>query len=324
LQVGGTFGFFGGGTGGAGFIAAVSNIVAAEGVNTTTGFFLGLGVQSDGRIVEKNPNSSSTYAPWDSTLSAITNAAALKCAAGRALILLQNKTLLALKANGQDTVPEAATNVVAIMAVGHNQAIAQRADGVLIAWGDVGQTGQDQFPDTIVHPVQMAVGESHTAALLYSAPGLRLNPVAAQYKAGQPATLTAGAPGNLLSTYQWQLNGINITGATNALLNLSSLRWTNSGIYSVIISNCLGVCTNTPASMNVPRSQLSLDASALRRQPPALIATNASGAGAIITLASTNLADWTPVATNQSSLDPVEIDALPEGDAVFYRAVEQP
>lgn len=56
-------------------------------------------------------------------------------------------------------------------------------------------------------------------------------------------TFTVSATGGDLS-YQWQLNGTNITGATGATLTLTNLSADQAGVYSVIVSNAAGVATN--------------------------------------------------------------------------------
>jgi alpha-tubulin suppressor-like RCC1 family protein len=299
-----------------------SNIVSIAGAYTSSSVALGL--QTNGQIkVIAQYQSNPQYQAWNPILSSITDAVAIKGNGLRLVVLRRSGTLLSLNSKGQESVPTEATDVAAILAVGNNQIIVQRANGSVLAWGDVGPTGQDQFPDSVVHPVQMTSGESQTAALLYAATKQRQNPIGVSLTAGQDGVLIAGGTSGTSSTYQWRLNGIDIPGATNALLNFTDLRWTNSGTFSVVINNLFGVTTNTMA-MNVPRTQLSFDTAALRQQPRALIVTNASGVGSIITLASTNLIDWTPIATNQSLLTPMQIDTHPDGNAIFYRAVEEP
>ncbi|HYG36865.1 MAG TPA: hypothetical protein VEC99_18880, partial [Clostridia bacterium] len=51
--------------------------------------------------------------------------------------------------------------------------------------------------------------------------------------------------------FQWQVNGTNLVGATNAILTLRPLKPTNSGVYSVIVSNSQGVIVSDPAVLTV-------------------------------------------------------------------------
>jgi uncharacterized repeat protein (TIGR01451 family) len=64
-------------------------------------------------------------------------------------------------------------------------------------------------------------------------------------------SLTATATGSGIITYQWQLNGVNITGATNATYSLVNAGTSNSGAYSVIVSNGSASQTNQLGSVTV-------------------------------------------------------------------------
>ena len=64
-------------------------------------------------------------------------------------------------------------------------------------------------------------------------------------------TLSSIATGSKPFTYQWQVNGANNAGATNATLTLGDLQGTNAGVYSVIISNGAGSVTSVAAQVQV-------------------------------------------------------------------------
>jgi hypothetical protein len=49
--------------------------------------------------------------------------------------------------------------------------------------------------------------------------------------------------------YAWQLNGTNLPSATNAVLSLNGVTAAQSGSYTVVVSNVLGVVTSTPAAV---------------------------------------------------------------------------
>ena len=61
-------------------------------------------------------------------------------------------------------------------------------------------------------------------------------------------------------TYQWRFNSNNIPGATNAALTLPSVAPSNSGEYSVLVTNHAGSVLSQPALVNViaPRLQIGL------------------------------------------------------------------
>lgn len=64
-------------------------------------------------------------------------------------------------------------------------------------------------------------------------------------------TLTASVQGTGPFTYQWQFDGVDLPGATNAILSLSDLVTNQPGAYSVIVSNGYGTVTNFPMVTSV-------------------------------------------------------------------------
>jgi len=68
---------------------------------------------------------------------------------------------------------------------------------------------------------------------------------------GDGTTLSVTATGTCPFSYQWQLNGANIPGATGSSLSLGSLQFNNAGLYSVIVSNAAGAVTSSVAVLNV-------------------------------------------------------------------------
>ena len=71
---------------------------------------------------------------------------------------------------------------------------------------------------------------------------------------GSTVTFNVAASGGYGSLgYQWQLNGVNITGATNHALVLPNVDLNTSGSYSVIVENVAGTMTSSAASLTVTR-----------------------------------------------------------------------
>ena len=68
---------------------------------------------------------------------------------------------------------------------------------------------------------------------------------------GSTVTLSASATGMAPLSYQWQLNGANISGATNATLVLAGVDTTNAGSYAVVISNLSGSVTSNADTLAV-------------------------------------------------------------------------
>jgi hypothetical protein len=68
---------------------------------------------------------------------------------------------------------------------------------------------------------------------------------------GSNVTLSLANTLAVPSTYQWQLHGTNLPGATSSTLALSNLSLDQSGPYSVIVSNAYEVVTATAAQVEV-------------------------------------------------------------------------
>ncbi len=76
---------------------------------------------------------------------------------------------------------------------------------------------------------------------------------------GGSVTLSGNVSGMVPMTYQWQLNGANIPGATSSTLALNNLTPADSGSYTLAASNSLGAATN-PWPANLIVVDLLLDA----------------------------------------------------------------
>lgn len=68
--------------------------------------------------------------------------------------------------------------------------------------------------------------------------------------AGATATLSAPASGPG-GSYQWQLNGANVNGATGATLTIGNAQSADAGIYTVTIADSAGTITSEPAILGV-------------------------------------------------------------------------
>jgi len=72
-------------------------------------------------------------------------------------------------------------------------------------------------------------------------------PASQAIDAGTPVTLTVAAASTKPLTYQWQLNGLNIAGATNSSYTIASVAPSDAGLYKVIVKNSDGA-TPSPTS----------------------------------------------------------------------------
>jgi hypothetical protein len=83
------------------------------------------------------------------------------------------------------------------------------------------------------------------------APRIVTQPVSQVLLAGSNATFAVVAVGVPAPTYQWQFNGANLPGATNASLTVANVASNNAGNYRVAVSNPFGSVTSTAAGLTV-------------------------------------------------------------------------
>jgi hypothetical protein len=87
----------------------------------------------------------------------------------------------------------------------------------------------------------------------WTIPGFNTQPASATVEVGQRTNFTAvvtGSPPWSLS-YQWMKGGVPISGATSNVLTFANPQLTNTGSYSLTVSNTLGTNTSSPASLTV-------------------------------------------------------------------------
>jgi pectin methylesterase-like acyl-CoA thioesterase len=110
------------------------------------------------------------------------------------------------------------------------------------------------------------------------APNILIQPTNQSASGGQPVLLLVGATGIASTKYQWKLNNANIADATNATLMFASINVTNSGVYSVVVSNASGTVVSSNATITVANTAPNLT-------PVSDVITNAG-----VTLSITNIA----------------------------------
>ena len=82
-------------------------------------------------------------------------------------------------------------------------------------------------------------------------PNILTNPVSKTVEAGSSATFSVAATGIPDPTYQWQVAGTNIDGATNASLTIANAGAADAGSYSVIVTTLAGTATSSSATLTV-------------------------------------------------------------------------
>jgi hypothetical protein len=82
-------------------------------------------------------------------------------------------------------------------------------------------------------------------------PVINTQPQSQTIDAGTPVTFSVSASSASALTYQWQFNGINIAGATNASFTLQTVAPADAGQYKVIVKNGDGNTPSAPATLSV-------------------------------------------------------------------------
>jgi hypothetical protein len=82
-------------------------------------------------------------------------------------------------------------------------------------------------------------------------PVFTTHPASQTVNAGANVSFTVAATGSPTPTYQWQKNGVNISGATSATLSLSSVQAASAGSYVCIATNSSGVTSSNAAALTV-------------------------------------------------------------------------
>ncbi|EEF59906.1 beta strand repeat-containing protein [Pedosphaera parvula] len=96
---------------------------------------------------------------------------------------------------------------------------------------------------------------STTAPLTFTVgstpPTITSQPVSQVVNAGTNVTFSVVATGTDPMSYQWLFNNTNIAGATSSIFSLSNVQTTDSGNYSVVITNIAGSTTSSNALLTI-------------------------------------------------------------------------
>ena len=198
-----------------------------------------LAVRSEGTVVAWGDNIyGQTNVPPD-----LTNAISVAGSLYHSVATKADGTVIAWGANasGQTNVPAVATNTLSVSAGGVHTAT-RSSGGTVVVWGGAGTTNT---PADLRGVASMSAGLLFTTALVGDGPPW-FPPTAARYVglAGMNAALLAQVSGAMPMTFQWQWNGTNLPGATNALLTLTNLAMNQGGTYRLLASNSFGSATS--------------------------------------------------------------------------------
>ena len=222
------------------------------------GAYHSLALKSDGTVVAWGYNDfGQTDVP-----GGLTNVAAVAGGFGHSLALRSDGIVVAWgnDSAGQTNVPVGLTNVVAV-AAGFAHSLALRSDGTVVAWGN-SDYGQTNIPPGLANAVAIAAGSYQNLVLESDGrPALTVQPASQVATAGLTVQLLAMAAGLQPLSYQWQWNGTNIAGATNATLTLANIRSAQAGGYAVVVTNVAGSVTSVVANLTVLSPEILLQIS---------------------------------------------------------------
>ncbi|HEY4302665.1 MAG TPA: immunoglobulin domain-containing protein [Candidatus Didemnitutus sp.] len=97
----------------------------------------------------------------------------------------------------------------------------------------------------------LSASSTLTVSVPNVAPVISTPPASQAVTAGQSVTFSVAASGTPAPTYQWQFNGKNISGATNATYTIASAQAANAGTYAVVATNVVASVTSAAATLTV-------------------------------------------------------------------------
>lgn len=230
--------------------ARATNVIRISAGNKSGNYSHSLVLRRDGTVVSWGPNNSGQTNPPVSA----SNLVAVTAGGYHSLALKADGTVVGWGdfGSGQTTVPATATNVVAI-AAGLYHSMALRSDGSIVSWGG-NNSGQRTIPAIVSNSVNIAItaGSQQSACLLGNGTPVFVDAlgdlVAYRNRAFTLNALAVGAPP---LSYQWRYNGVDIPEANAGTFTLPSVQSSDAGLYSVMVSNALGVITGLVANVSV-------------------------------------------------------------------------
>jgi GH25 family lysozyme M1 (1,4-beta-N-acetylmuramidase) len=155
------------------------------------------------------------------------------------------------------------------------------------------------------------------------APLITINPLPQMVKLGTNVSFTVAATGLPAPSYQWSLNGTNISDATNTSYAIAFVAATNTGNYSVVATNLAGFATSSDAALALlPPAAAQFGSISVQPDGTVQIGFAGDAVWNYTVETSTNLTDWS-VLTNLTSVNGVfnfTAGAATNSPQQFYRA----
>jgi alpha-tubulin suppressor-like RCC1 family protein len=228
--------------------AGLSNVVAIA-----AGWQHSLAAKADGTVVAwGNTNSGRCSVP-----AGLSNVIDVAAGPYHSLALLKDGSVVAWGSGGygETNIPPGLSNVVAIAAGGdpYNDcaySLALKSDGTVVRWG----AGETTLPlGGLDHVIAIAAGGDHALAVRTGPPTpvITVQPEDLCQMAGGAAWFMARGEGIGPVQYQWQFNGVSITGATGSTLTVTNVGTEEVGEYRVIVTDENGSTTSLVAVLTL-------------------------------------------------------------------------
>jgi hypothetical protein len=93
--------------------------------------------------------------------------------------------------------------------------------------------------------------EANATTFTNSAPVITVQPQDQTVVVSNGVTFSFTVTGSAPFTYLWRFNGNPISGATSNVLTMNAARYSDAGLYSVVVSNSFGTALSSNATLNV-------------------------------------------------------------------------
>jgi alpha-tubulin suppressor-like RCC1 family protein len=215
------------------------------------GWQFNIALSSNGAVTAWGYNDPLFGYPINLPADLASNVVAIAAGAGNGIALRNNGTVEAwgYPGSGVTNVPTGLSNVVAV-ATGGEGAMALQAAGEVVAWGDDSLTN---IPTGMVGVKAISAGFDHNLVIESGllAPVIFTQSTDQYAVVGGTVTFSVEGAGVAGLQYQWQFNGVNLTGATNVSLTLTNTQAANEGNYQVVISTDAGTITSSAAAFTL-------------------------------------------------------------------------
>jgi hypothetical protein len=251
-------------------------------------------------------------------------------------VLLTNSTVVQFGAdfNG-DTETPSLSGVVAVSSGGFST-MALMNDGSVVIWPESGGFGYfngvtygsmpSDFFNSFGPVVSVSTGNAHYLALLGIPPEITSQPASQSVLSGNNVMFNVIANGTTNLVYQWQMNGVQLSGANQNTYSITNATINNAGLYTVVITNNYGAITSSIASLAVWLPQTTLNIGQINGNQIQILLAGTPSLSYLIQAASNLVApvNWQPVFTNTTDSNGNMV--FTDSDAAayparFYRAI---